>query len=266
MKLAVSNIAWDQGDEAALLPVFRALGVTGIEVAPTKLWPEWVGAGGRAAEAYAARLRGEGFCVPSLQALVFGRSDLAVFQPETHAAFFEHMARVADLGAALGASVLVFGAPKNRVRGAMEPDAARAMAVGFFRRMAALCAARGVCLGLEANPAVYQCDFITNVGEARALVEAVGHAGFRLHLDAGEMSMEGGDLAALIAGAGSFVHFHASEPYLAPLAGGVVAHEAAGAALRQSGYEGWVAVEMRVPETREMLGDSVRRAAAAYLA
>ena len=44
MKLAVSNIAWDDVEQSAILAQLPALGVAGVEIAPTKLWPDWLGA------------------------------------------------------------------------------------------------------------------------------------------------------------------------------------------------------------------------------
>ena len=39
MKLAVSNIAWPREQDAAVADLLAGLGVTGIEVAPTKISP-----------------------------------------------------------------------------------------------------------------------------------------------------------------------------------------------------------------------------------
>ena len=43
-RFAVSNIAWDRHDDPEVLALLRAHGVTGIEVAPPKVWPGWDGA------------------------------------------------------------------------------------------------------------------------------------------------------------------------------------------------------------------------------
>lgn len=81
MRLAVSNIAWQPADQAAILPLLRDRGVTGIEVAPTKLWPDWQGATPAAAAAYRERLADQGFAVPALQAILFGKPDCTLFDP-----------------------------------------------------------------------------------------------------------------------------------------------------------------------------------------
>ena len=117
-------------------PVKQALrdaGFTGIEVAPTRVWPGWEGA----VPAAAARLRtmfsGEGFTVPAIQAILFGAGDVALFGDHgQRARLRDHLLRAADLAAALGAGVMVFGAPSARRRGSLPPAEAMAAAADFL--------------------------------------------------------------------------------------------------------------------------------------
>jgi sugar phosphate isomerase/epimerase len=104
----------------------------------------------------------------------------------------------------------------------------------------------GIMLCLEPNPEQYGCDFVTRGADAAMLVRAVDSDGLRLHLDtacaalagesAGHLARENRDILA---------HFHASEPMLAGFDNPGSQHAVAAAALREIGYKGWVAVEMR---------------------
>lgn len=259
-KLAISNIAWQQHDDPQVLSMLRSNGVTGIELAPTKVWPDWQGAEVGPAEAYRRQLAGEGFAVPAMQAILFGRPDLQLFEPQCLPDFLAHIARVADLAEALGAGVLVFGAPNNRRRGQLAQIEAMDIAIDFFCRAAELCAARNCCIGLEHNPVEYGCDFISNVADARHLVDKVNHPGLQLHLDAAGIHLCGDDMTTVIRGAGAFVHYHISEPMLAPLSGGEVDHAAACDTLRQLDYDGWLSIEMKPSDTFERLQHSVQLA------
>lgn len=247
MKLAVSNIAWDHPDEAHVRARLRACGVTGIEVAPTKLWPDWNGATPRAAEDAARRLRDEGFSVPAFQAILFGRPDLRLFDPGARKALLDHLRFVADLAVPMGAGVLVFGAPKNRRRGQLSLEEAHEIAVPLFRDMGRICDERGLRLGLEHNPPEYGCDFILNAADARRFVDHVDSPGVALHLDSGGLHLGGGDIGLVIRDIGPFCHYHASEPMLAPLGDTVVDHAGAVRALRDIGYDKWVSIEMSAP-------------------
>src|SRR5215813_6381028 len=244
MRLAVSNIAWNDADEPTVFTLLRQHGVTGIEVAPTRLWPDWSGATPAAARAARTRFADAGFEVPSFQAILFGKPELGLFADPL--AFVDHISRVADLAAELGAHRLVYGAPKSRDRGSLSEAAAVTRAVDVFRLAAAACAARDTMLCIEPNPPAYGCNFVTNSSEGLALVRAVDAPGFGLHLDAAGMVMAGEDpLAALVAARSHLHHVHASEPHLAPLAPASIDHARIGRTLRRIGYDGWVAVEMR---------------------
>ena len=169
MRLAVSNIAWAADEQDAVLAVLPEMGVAGVEIAPTMIWPGWEGATVGAARDVRRRLEGQGLAVPALQAILFARPDLYVFGDAT--SLVEHVARVAELAGVLGAGVMVFGSPRNRLRGELAPAAAMDAAVPVFRAMAAACHAAGTTLGIEANPQEYGGDFLTRWPEAVELVE-----------------------------------------------------------------------------------------------
>ena len=265
MKLAISNIAWEPSDESAVLETLRQMGVSGIEVAPTKIWPAWQGASEAAAGEYRRRLAAEGFCVPAFQAILFGRSDLQVFDEATWPALEEHFRRVAGLAAALGAGVLVFGSPKNRRRGQLAMSKAVPRAVQLFRRLGAICTQHGVRIALEHNPPEYNCDFATSAADAAEFVALVGSPAVALHLDSGGLRLSGGDMAEAIRSAVPFVHYHASEPMLEnPARSGTVDHAKAAAALTSVRYDGWISLEMKGPDSLDGIRAAMKLICRAY--
>lgn len=264
MRLAISNIAWDFGHESALLPRLAKLGVQGIEVAPTKRWPNWVGITHSSAIEYKETLLANNLVVPAFQALLFGRPDLQLFETDTHRAFLEHIELVAELASWMNAKALVFGSPKNRIKGVLSTVEADSIAVDFFSRAAAICVDHGVVLAIEANPVEYGCDYITTTQQARNLVDQVNHTGFRLHFDSGALHMSGDDVATAIGETVPYAHCHVSEPYLSPLLGGVVAHEQISIALKNCGYDGWVSIEMKTIEDIDVIESSVKIGSRAY--
>jgi len=251
MKLAFSNIAWGIDEDEAALGVLRAHQIQGIEVAPTRLWPNWAGATPAAAVAYAQAMRQAGFATPSLQSLLFGRADLQVFgSPQQQAELINHLGQVAALAGAMQARVLVFGSPKNRDRGDLTPAQAMQQAVAFFWQAGQVCADAGVILAIEANPTYYNCNFITRWQEAEELVRRCNHPGIGLHLDTACTVLAGDDpVAAVPQVADILVHVHLSEPDLGPFAIPRTDHLAVGDALRSAGYTGWCSVEMRRTST-----------------
>ncbi|MDH5612522.1 MAG: sugar phosphate isomerase/epimerase [Gammaproteobacteria bacterium] len=265
MKLSISNIAWDQHDDPEVLSGLRERGINGIEVAPTKVWPGWLDANPKRAAQYKEKLSAEGFKIPAMQAILFGRPELQLFDQHSHALFFEHIKKLADLAAALGTSVLVFGSPKNRVRGQLSNQEAMLRAADFFRDAAEICHERDCCLGMEHNPAEYGCDFVTNVADADELVQRVNHPGFQLHLDSAGIHMCGSNIGEVIRSTGNFAHFHISEPMLEPIAGGVVDHKNAADTLNDIGYTGWVSIEMKLVAEKKVLYQSIDKVVSCYV-
>jgi sugar phosphate isomerase/epimerase len=247
VKLSVSNIAWDAADEAAVLARLHALGVAGVEVAPTKLWPDWRGASPESARAFARSLRERGFVVPALQSILFGYPQLQVFgDAASRAALLDHLERVAALAQAFGARVLVFGSPKNRDPGELAPELAFERAAELFHAAGQRCERWGTSLCLEPNPPQYACRFMTSFRDVARMVEHVGHPAVRIHLDVACMELAGDDAALAIAAcAGRIAHFHVTEPDLGDFVAPRMPHAAIGRALRATGYEGFVSIEMR---------------------
>jgi D-psicose/D-tagatose/L-ribulose 3-epimerase len=246
MRLAVSNIAWPPEADEAAARLLADHGVTGVEIAPARVCERpWESPPGRAA-AYRRFWEDRGLPIVAMQALLFGRPELALFgEASVRRGLRDHLVAIIDLAVALGAERLVFGSPKNRLRGGLGRMQAEALAIPFFRELGRRAADRGVWLCIEPNPADYGCDFLVDAREVIRFVERVGEPGLGVHLDAGAMRLAGESPAEVVARAGHrWRHFHASEPHLAAVGDGGVDHVAVGAALRQVGYDGFVSVEM----------------------
>jgi D-psicose/D-tagatose/L-ribulose 3-epimerase len=250
LNLSVSNIAWPPEVDEEALDVLRNAGITALEVAPTRLWPHWVGASAAAAAEAARHFARRGFHVSSLQAILFGKPECRLFGSDNdRQLLFDHLTFCADLASGLGASHLVFGAPKNReLCGKSEADAFQ-IAREFFDQAGRYYQKQGLCLCLEPNPPQYGCQFVVDSAQGARLVQAVDSEGFRLHLDTGCMRLAGEDpVAAIRARAHLLRHFHVSEPFLGDFDRPVTDHRGATMALEEVGYSGWVTLEMRASD------------------
>ncbi len=247
MRLSVSNIAWNKEEDESVFDLLQHHNADGVEVAPTRLWPNWAGMTHQSATAVRALYADLGFAIPALQAILFDRPELKVFgNASEQDALLEHIDNVATIGALLGARALVFGSPRNRDPGERTAAQAHSEAVEFFFRAAERCHAQGVQLCLEPNPKVYDCRFMTHWQEVRAVVDDVGHAGLGIHLDTACIMLEGDNVIEAINDcAGRIAHFHISEPELADFSDPKIDHASIGHALRQINYDGWLSIEMR---------------------
>lgn len=250
MNLSVSNIAWPAELDEQALSLMRNAGITAMEVAPTRIWPDWMGASAASAAEVARDFAQLGLRISSLQAILFGKPECKLLgSDKDRQLLFDHLALCADLAVGLGAANLVFGAPKNRALcGKSEADAFQ-IACEFLRAVGSYFDARGLCLCLEPNPPQYGCEFVTDSAQASRLVRAVDSSGFGLHLDTGCMRLgEEDPVLAIHAHADILRHFHVSEPFLGSFDDPSVAHGQVSKALEEVGYTNWVTLEMRAAD------------------
>lgn len=250
MKLAISNLAWHPAEEAAVRHELAARGLAGVEIAPTKVWPQPLAADGKDVARYRSSWEDAGIRIIALQSLLFGRSDLTIFgSAAARAATLDYLRGMIRLARDLGASVLVFGSPRNRAMGDTSPAAVLGIATDFFTRVAEAAAEAGVCFCLEPNPTAYGCDFVTTASEGQWWVQHVSHPGLGLHLDSGCLTLSRDPLKASLRAARPLLrHFHVSEPDLREIGTGGVAHDEAARALAEIRFPGWRSLEMRAPD------------------
>ncbi len=260
MKLAISNIAWEPAENAEIVAILEEIGIRGVELAPTLLFDRPAEAGDAAIAEERRYWNDRGIAIVALQALLFGRPELQLFgTSQERAAMADYLKKIIELGGKLGAGVLVFGSPKNRIRGELGWEAALEIAAGFFGDLAATAVDCGTCLCIEPNAREYGCDFVLNLEQALDLVNRVGHPGFGLHVDAGVLTLNGEtDIARLQGAAPHMRHFHISEPFLGRITDGCTDHVAMGKRLKAVDYPGWRSIEMRSGLGNSNL-DSVRQ-------
>jgi D-psicose/D-tagatose/L-ribulose 3-epimerase len=270
VRLAFSAIAWPAEADADAARLLVSHGVQGVELTPARVCERpWEAPADRVAacrDAWEQR----GLPPVALQALLFGRSDLALFgDARTRQRLSEHLNGIIELAAGLGATRLVFGAPRNRCRGGLDPAAAEAIAIDVFRGLGRRAADHGVWLLIEPNPPIYGCDFLVDSRQVIEFVGKVDEPGLGVHLDSGAMALASETPADTMLAAGPrWHHFHASEPGLRQLGTGGVNHALVARALGVAGYSGIVSVEMApaAPDQswRERLEQALRHASATY--
>ena len=246
MRLSVSNLAWPSALDSEAFARLAALGVDGLEVAPTRLadWDQLTPA--KLAE-YHRKVADAGLVVSSLQAIMFGRPELQLFGgAEIFAAFCDHMRLVAEIAGTLGAKVMVFGAPRNRLRGDISQQDAWAIATERLAVLGEIVATAGTVLGIEPVPAFYGGDFLTHWEQVNDLVREVASPGLGVHLDTACVLLGEGSIGAAIKTAGDrLTHFHVAQPGLADFSQPTENHGEASMLLREVNYEKWIAIEMR---------------------
>jgi len=251
MKLSISNIAWASKDDTQVYELMHTYGFTGLDIAPSRIWPDPTIVTKEDVTNFLAILAQQGFQLAGIQSLLYQQPDHTIFHDAVaRANTLAALKHMIDLGSWLGASALVFGSPKNRNMG--EPTAAKwQIAREFFAELGAYAATQGTCFCLEPNPTLYDSDFLTTTADAFALVREINVSGLRVNVDAGTIIANGEQVEDLLAqNAAHIGHVHLSVPYLKTLEVSEV-HRNLVQTLTKIGYNGWVAIEAAKPAEGE---------------
>jgi D-psicose/D-tagatose/L-ribulose 3-epimerase len=244
MKYAISNIAWDHADEMTLLPFLRNQGVSGIEVAPTKVWPDWDGLNTTSARIYAHRLKGEGFDIPSMQGIFYGKQLGSIFDASNHLQILNHLTFIADIASEMGVRTVIFGAPSMRQNPQIRCDSSCKSILPFLKAAAEIFSLSSLILCIEACSAYYNCNFITKHSDLIHMIDLVNEPGFGLHIDAANLFETNERLAEIWTSRLPVQHFHMNEPGLVGFTLPRVPHADNINFLKSVNYSNWISIEM----------------------
>ncbi len=261
MHLSASNIALTAYNHGNELTRLVDIGLTGIEVAPSRVWHDtWHGLTTAQVATYRRQVEGAGLQVVGLHSLLYDQPGLILFGQECdEGPLLDFMTHLSKVCRDLGGRTLIWGA--GRRRGDVARAEARRRAIAFLNRLCRRVEGHGTVFCFEPlGPA--DDDFINTVADTLGLVTAVDHPALRVQLDAKALIENDEARPATFAAVQPYlVHFHANEPGLGVLGGtGRVDHGALGRHLRAIGYDGWVSIEQRMLNADDPLADVARSA------
>lgn len=255
MKLSISNIAWEEKDDAQVYKWMKQYGFTGLEIAPTRIFPDRPYEKVGEAEAWSKKLLAEnGFVVPSMQSIWYGRNEKLFGTEEERNILNTYTREAVDFAEVIGCRNLVFGCPRNRA----VPDGGNAeMAVSFFRELGNYASEHETVIGMEANPPIYNTNYINDTLSALELIHRVDSQGFRLNLDVGTMIQNGEKAEELVGNVKLINHVHISEPGLKTIENREL-HRELCRILKEEGYDGFISIEMGKKEDISFIEDVMK--------
>lgn len=240
MKLAMSQLAWNQEEESEALALLQKYGFCGVEIAPTIVAGETPYQHPEKARQYAQQVQQNfGLTVCSMQSIWYGQQG-NLFEGQRQE-LLEYTKKAIEFAQAAGAGNLVFGSPKNRIK---PPESPLEPAIAFFKELGDFAALHNTVLALEANPAVYGTNFMNTTPQAFGVMQQVNSPGCRLNLDVGTILINEEPMEFVGEILPWVNHVHISEPQLALLQKRPQ-HKELASLLRQAGYGGYVSVEMK---------------------
>jgi hypothetical protein len=255
MKLSISNIGWTEKDDEVVYHFMKEYGYSGLEIAPTRIFPVSPYNHLEEAGVWSKILYQKyGFIISSMQSIWYGRQEKIFGAEEERQLLLEYTKQAINFAHVIGCKNLVFGCPRNRV---LPKDGDWKIAVEFFKELGDYALSKNTVIGMEANPPIYNTNFINDTNSALELIREVNSEGFKLNLDVGTMIFNGESTGELIGNVKYINHVHISEPYLKPIEEREVHIELKNILLSE-GYQGYVSIEMGRVDNLAVLDEKLK--------
>jgi len=255
MELSASNIGWTAEQDAIVLRCMADHGFTGLEIAPTRIIPERPYDNINTAKQYAARIKREyGLSISSIQSVWFGKQQRIVESGESRQQLLEYTKKAVCFADATDCRNLVFGCPRNR---ALNSEDDRPVLEEFLWACAETASHYGVFIALEANPPIYNTNYINTTAEAIDVLKRLKHPYLKLNFDFGTVIENGEALDWLDKDSHLISHVHISEPKLVPVKSRD-GHSQLIQKLRVSKYDRFISIEMAKQETCTAIQNAIQ--------
>lgn len=225
-----------------------AAGYQGIEVAPFTISDDLAAVPESTLRSMKQTAADHGLEIIGLHWLLAKTEGLHLTSPDkaVRAATADYFRLLARTCAILGGQVMVLGSPQQRsLRGGVTPDEAREFAAGILRSATPAFEECNVLLCIEPLTPK-ETNFINTCAQAVELIQQVDHPSLRLHQDV--KAMIGGESEPLPVIIDRYKdwcsHFHVNDTNLLGPGMGDTDYRPIMKALRDSGYDKWVSVEV----------------------
>ena len=240
MKLGFNLLLWTTHVVDEHTPLFDRLKATGYDGVEIPLFEGEVSHYQRLGRT----LKDAGLGASAVTVLPSGKSAIAAGAAE-RALALDHLKWAIDCTAALGANVLCgpFHQPLGEFSGTGPTEVEKSHCVEVHKQAAQYAARSGIALSVEPLNR-FECYFLNTASDAQALVERVDEPNYGYLYDTFHFNIEEKSLTkAIRATASTINHVHISENDRGTPGTGHVDFAAVLAALKQSGYDGWLTVE-----------------------
>lgn len=248
MKLAVSNIAWSGERDSDMYSFLTDNGFTGLEIAPTRIFPESPYDRLDEAAAFSKHLRDDyGLVLCSMQSVWYGKTGNIFASEGERKELSDYTKKSILFARAAGIGNIVFGCPRNRSIPEGCSDA-HDIAMSFFDELGSFAALNGTVIALEANPSCYNTNFLNRTSEVIDFVKELGNKGVKVNADLGTCIFYDEPVSLLRDNIALINHIHISEPMLVPIKKRGLHRE-----LALLDYDRWFSIEMgNKAEPREL--------------
>lgn len=207
MTLAISNIAWSDENDKKMYEFLNNNSINYLEIAPTRLVKEKPYDNlNKACKIKKDLKENYNLKIISMQSVLFGETGNIFTNEEVKS----HLKKAIDFASKLDINNIVFGCPKNRNINNISEN----KIVNTFKELSEYAKNRNVILSLEANPKIYNTNFINTTKEALDFVKLINIDSLKVNLDLGTIIENDEDIEYISKEINLINHVHISMPYL----------------------------------------------------
>ena len=242
MKLSISNIAWSAEHDSEMYRFLRETGFRGLEIAPTRIFPESPYDKLSEAKEWADELMSNyGLEVPSMQSIWYGHQEKVFGTKEDRKLLIDYTKKAVIFAETINCKNLVFGNPRNRDTEDIVGN--YPIAIDFFREIGEYAAEHHTCIAIEANPVIYNTRFLNTTEQAVELAYKTNSEGIKVNVDLGAIIYNKEEISYLRQIPEYINHVHISEPGLKLIEKRDL-HQELFSALHEIVYDRYVSIEM----------------------
>jgi sugar phosphate isomerase/epimerase len=185
MKLIISNLSWNSDEDYKVINIIKKLDIKNIEISANKIFNN----------NYTLKnikknqhfWRKEKIKFYSMQSILFNTKNAYLFGNKTQQKiFFNEIKKKIYLCKKIGAKVIVFGSPSNKkIFSERNLDKLNRIAYNSFKKISKICEKYRICFCIEANPKIYNCEYLNYTKDAVRLVKKINSKFFKLNFDVG---------------------------------------------------------------------------------
>lgn len=241
MKLCLSNLSWKKINSLKVFELLKDLRFSAIEIAPTKLLTNEPYTQLDYAKSFSRNLKaGFGLEIASLQSIFYGRDENIFGSKKEFNLLINLFKNIILFSSSIGSKTIVFGNPKNRIK---YKNSDFLKAINFFIEVGKFAQKFDIQIAIEANPTIYNTNFLNYTNEVFEFVKLVNHNSVRVNLDLGTMIVNNESISSINDNFYLVNHVHISEPHLKTIRKRLL-HLELSKFLKFKNYTGYVSLEM----------------------
>lgn len=255
IKLSISNIAWPVEHDTEMYQFLNSNGFQGLEIAPTRLFPEAPYEKLEEAKQFAEQLLADyGLVISSMQSIWYGHQEKIFGTKEERRILIDYTQKAIDFAEMIGCKNLVFGNPRNRDTEDVEGD--YPTAIEFFKEIGDYALEHNTIVSIEANPVIYNTHFLNTTEQTVEMAYKSGSEGIKVNVDLGTIIYNIEDMEYLKQIPEYINHVHISEPGL-NIIEHRPEHQLLFEVLKSIGYNKFVSIEMGNKDDLQKVKDTI---------